>query len=431
MTSLPPLPLRADPTWPEALILGAYQTGVVAARNLRRRGVRVRLVDCDARQSGFRSAHGPALLCPDPDADGEAWIAFMQGLARAAAAPPVLIPSSDQFVSALARAADALRPHFRFSAGADLAGALADKDTQYALAARHGMPMPLTRFVERADEVEAFAREARFPCVLKPIHFRRWQRLPEHHPLYFRKLVVAHDAAELRAAYAHACAAEARVILQEIIQGPDTHKRVYLAHYGADGARTGTALFRELRCDPVAFGPATVSESVTDPEADAVCDRFLRAIGYRGICEIEVKRDARDGVVRLIEANPRLSGGGDAGPYVGVDLAWLHYLDLAGVRHAPVTPAARDVRHVVLRSDGTALVRYLRLGIIGWGDVARSYRLPLAFFDLDARDLRPSIRTVAAFVRAVLRELLAPGDPAHAAAARDAGLTRRDGRPVR
>ena len=36
--------------------------------------------------------------------------------------------------------------------------------------------------------------------------------------------------------------------------------------------------------------------------------------------------------MKLIEANPRLSGGGDAAPYAGVDLCWIHYLDLIGRR---------------------------------------------------------------------------------------------------
>ena len=97
-------------------------------------------------------------------------------------------------------------------------------------------------------------------------------------------------------------------------------------------------MFKELRCDPIGFGPASVTEPVRDEETDGVCDRFLRSIGYAGICEIEMKRDTRDGQVKLIEANPRLSGGGDAAPYAGVDTCWLHYLDLIGVPVTPVVP---------------------------------------------------------------------------------------------
>lgn len=422
MSLLAVAPTRAERRWPGVVILGAYQTGVVAARNLVRRGVRAQLVDCDPRQWGFRSRHGDTLLCPDPDTAPDRWLEFMRELAGRHQQRPALISSSDQFVTAIARHADELRESFRFSAGAVLQGTLADKDTQYDLAARHGMPMPLTHFASDDAAVTRFAAAAMYPCVLKPLHFREWTRVPEDHPLAFRKLVVAHDATELREAYRLASAVNPRVILQEIIQGPDTDKRVYLSSYRDDGERSGHAMFRELRCDPVGFGPATVTEPVADAEADAACDSFLRAIGYRGICEIEVKRDARDGRVKLIEANPRLSGGGDAAPYDGVDLAWLHYLDLIGVRYEPVAPQQRDFRHVVVRHDAAAAVRYVRLGIIGWQDVWRSYRPPLAFFDLDTSDPIPSLRTLASAVRTVVRELVRRPDPVHAIAARDAGL---------
>jgi predicted ATP-grasp superfamily ATP-dependent carboligase len=197
------------------------------------------------------------------------------------------------------------------------------------------------------------------------------------------------------------------VILQEIIQGPDTSKRVFLACYDAEGKRIGHAMFRELRCDPLGFGPASVSEPVSDPETDAICDAFLRSIRYSGICEIEMKWDSRDGKVKLIEANPRLSGGGDAAPYDGVDLCWLHYLDLIGQSVAPVVPAGNDFRHVVLRADAAAVPAYLAEGLLSWADVVRSYRRPLAFYDLDRRDLRYSIETLLVAARSMLRSVAA------------------------
>lgn len=417
-----PLPIVAATDWPAVVVLGAYQTGVVAVRALRRRGVRTILLDCDSRQPGFRSTHGRAELCPNPDTTPEQWVVFMRDLARRIGGRPPVLASADQFVSAIARHADELRPHFRISGSAELQGALAEKHSQYALAALHGMPMPLTRQVSTPGEVVAYAASASFPCVLKPLHFREWQRFPPDHVLAHQKLAVAHDATELQEAYALAAPVNPIVVLQEIVQGPDTNKRVYLAHYGEDGTRTGHALFRAFRCEPVGFGPATVTEPVTDEESDATCDAFLRRIGFRGICEIEVKRDARDGRVKLIEANPRLSGGGDAGRYVGVDLGWLHYLALLGVPHAPVSPLARDFRHVVLRADAYAAVRYLRAGLIGWRDLIRSYRPPLAFFDLDLRDPGYSVRTLASAGRTILRESFRRRDPAHALAARNAGI---------
>jgi predicted ATP-grasp superfamily ATP-dependent carboligase len=220
--------------------------------------------------------------------------------------------------------------------------------------------------------------------------------------LYARKIAIAQSADHLIEIYRQAAEINPLVILQEIIEGPDTGKRVYLSCYDRRGRRIANAMFRELRCEPLGFGPATVTEPIDDVETDGICDRFLRSIGYVGLCEIEMKQDIRDGRFKLIEANPRLSGGGDAAPYAGVELAWLHYLDVIGREVVPVAPSARDFRHIVVRSDAIAVVEYYRAGLISWRDILRSYRPPLAFFDLDWRDGRYSAETLYIAARLLL-----------------------------
>ncbi len=165
-------------------------------------------------------------------------------------------------------------------------------------------------------------------------------------------------------------------------------------------------MFRELRCNPMKFGPASVTEPVLDPETDQVCDGFLRSVGYVGICEIEMKRDTRDGRVKMIEVNPRLTGGGDAAPYAGVDLCWLHYLDLIGKNPTPVAPKGRDFRHIDLRADVGAIFAYRRARLISWGDVIRSYKSPRAFFDFDTHDWRYSAETIYRMARSAVGELI-------------------------
>jgi predicted ATP-grasp superfamily ATP-dependent carboligase len=398
-------PDRAEPDWPPAVVAGAFQTGVLGVRSLMRRGVRAVCFDCNPANSGFRSVYGPARLCPDPDIDSNGWLQFMLELAATFDQKPALIASSDQFVSAIARHRAVLATRYLLTPGIELQGLLADKPTQYALAAEHGMPMSRTRFATSEADVRAFAAEADFPCVIKPTHFREWRRLPAGNPLHDTKVAVVHSAEELLDGYRHACEISGNVIVQEIIAGPDTEKRVYLSVYDAGSRRIANAMFRELRCDPVGFGPATVTEPVVDPEVDDICDRFLRSIGYVGVCEIEMKRDTRDGRPKLIEANPRLSGGGDAAPYAGVDLCWLHYLDLIGRPVAPVQPSSRDFRHIVLRADARAAVAYWSAGLISWRDIVRSYRRPRAYFDFDAADWRYSLETFIVGGRLLVRQL--------------------------
>lgn len=399
--------VKAGSDWPSAVVAGAFRTGVLGVRSLVRRNVRATLFDCDHNMPGFKSAYGPARLCPNPDLEPDAWLRFMLDLAGEHEQRPVLIASADQFVSAIAKYADVLKSHYIFSSGIALHGALAEKRTQYRLASEHGMPMPRTEFAASLEEVRAFGRIAAFPCVIKPNHFREWQRFPVDHPLSYQKVAVVNDAMQLCETYKMASSITPDVILQELIQGGDSVKSVYLACYDGQGRRIANAMFRELRCDPMYLGPASVTEPFLDEEADRICDNFLRSMGYSGICEIEVKRDTRDGRVKLIEANPRLTGGGDAAPYAGVDLCWLHYLDLIGKAVAPVSPSSKHFRHIVLRADARAVPAYLHAGAITWREVLRSYRGPKAYFDLDWRDWRYSLETLyltaGAFVSRMLR----------------------------
>jgi D-aspartate ligase len=399
-------PRLGGPDWPPAVIAGAYQTGVLGVRSLKRRGINALCFDCNPSYPGFKSVYGRAHLCPDPDNNPEAWLDFMTMLARKIGEKAALIPSSDQFVSAIAKHSEDLKDWYILSPGIALQGLLADKQTQYKLAAGHGFPMPRTRFVGSIEEVVEFAEETAFPCLMKPIHARQWRRSPNEHSLFGKKVSIAVTKHELIENYRLASSVNPEVVLQEIIQGLDWAKRVYLSCYDISGQRIANAMFREFRCDPVGFGPATITEPVVDPEVDEVCDRFLRSIGYVGICEIEMKWDARDGRVKLIEANPRLSGGGDAAPYAGVDLCWLHYLDLIGKRVTPAAPMGNDFRHVVLRADAEAAPVYWKAGLISLRDILKSYRPPLAFFDLDRRDLRYSMETVLLSARSLLRGLL-------------------------
>jgi predicted ATP-grasp superfamily ATP-dependent carboligase len=386
-------PGRAAKDWPSAVIGGAWRTGVLGMRALYRRGVQASCFDTGTKYEGFRSKYGAGYSCPNPDTDADAWVEFMIKLAGRMNGRPVLIPSSDQYVSAISTHEAALAPYYILSPGLRMQGLLATKETQYQLAADHGMPMPRTQYVHSADDVIAFSRDAVFPCLLKPIHFRQWQAFPDGHPLSHEKIAIANNPEELVNHWKLASAIDPNVLLQEIIEGRDTAKRYYVSVYDRGGRRVANALFRELRCHPVEFGPPTVSEPVVDEETDAICDNFLRSVGYSGICEIELKRDSRDGKMKLIEVNPRLTGGGDAAPHAGVETCWLHYLDMIGQSVTPVRPNGIDFRHIILRSDARAIMPYVRAGLASWGDIARSYRAPRAFFDVDGDDWRYSLET--------------------------------------
>jgi len=358
-------------------------------RDLERRGVRAIGVDCFAGNAGFRSRYGKSYLCPNPDSEPAEWAAFMRSLSRNLGSRPVIIPAADIFVSALGRHANDLQADYTFSpASVAVQAKLVTKEQQYALAAKAGFPCPLTSYIEAGEGLDKFCGEARFPCLLKPLTHREWETLPEENPLHGKKVATADTAGELRALYRHAEPLRPKAIVQEVIVGADDAKFCYLSVYGTSGERLGYCVVRELRSYPIQFGSASIVEPVVDEEISGLSDRFLREIGYVGLCEIEVKRDARDGRVRLIEVNPRVSGTGDCSIYTGVDVGWLHYLDLIGKTPAPIDATRFDFRHVTLQRDAPAFGQYLNAGLTTWGQWWRAYRPPLEFFDVDFLDWR-------------------------------------------
>src|SRR4051812_46176927 len=179
-----PNPQKAESAWPPAVVAGGFQTGVVLMRSLSRRGVKVHCIDPNPRQPAFRTIYGQAHLCPAPDDQPEAWLQFMKSLA-AQIGKTALIPSSDQFVTAIGRHADELEKHYLFChSSAAVQALLATKERQYQIAEAHGLPVPRTQFVRNADDISAFGSIARFPCILKPLHFREWKRTARDHPFF-------------------------------------------------------------------------------------------------------------------------------------------------------------------------------------------------------------------------------------------------------
>jgi len=394
---------HAESEWPPVVVASVFQTGLNLMRDLLRRGVRTVGVDCHPEHEGFRSRYGKSYLCPDPDTHPDEWVAYMIDLAASLGARPVIIPAADQFVSAIATHAEVLRQHYIFSMeSVAVQGALATKEQQYALARENGLPIPRTEYIQSRAEMEAFVADARFPCLIKPRHQREWETLPEGNALRGKKLVTSQDAAEMLAEYALSEPFRPEVMAQEIIAGGDDTKYCYLSVYGEGSRRLGHCVVQEFRAYPVFFGSGSIVEPVVDPEIDAMCDHFLQAINYVGICEIEVKRDARDGVVRLIEANPRFSGTGDAALYTGVEIGWLHYLDLIGQHPEPMEPTRFRFKHVTLRRDIPSFEGYLQRGILTWGDILRSWEGPLEFFDFDLDDPRPTLETLKGCARVLV-----------------------------
>jgi D-aspartate ligase len=120
------------------------------------------------------------------------------------------------------------------------------------------------------------------------------------------------------------------VMLQEIIPGDGSQQFSYCAFF-RDGQAHSTLLARRGRQHPREFGrAATYVETVDLPVIEELAGRFLRAIHYYGLVEIEFKLDPRDGQYKLLDVNARTWGFHSLGAPAGVDFPYLMFADQIG-----------------------------------------------------------------------------------------------------
>ena len=85
---------------------------------------------------------------------------------------------------------------------------------------------------------------------------------------------------------------------------------------------------RRTRQHPPEFGRAsTYVESTSSELLEMLSERFLKAIDYYGLTELEYKLDPRDGEYKLLDVNARTWGYHSLGYRAGVDFPFLLFCD--------------------------------------------------------------------------------------------------------
>jgi len=117
------------------------------------------------------------------------------------------------------------------------------------------------------------------------------------------------------------------LVIQEYI--PQTDLQYECSVFVDDDNTVKSAMvFEKNRWFPVHGGSSTLNISVKDEAIADSCSKLVRLINWRGCCDIDLIRDPRDGVAKIMEINPRISGSGKIVLLSGVNLA-LQLLQMA------------------------------------------------------------------------------------------------------
>ena len=338
-----------------ALVLGADYRGLGIVRSLGRRGIPVWVIEHDGDAIAAHSRFALRRLSL-PDGDDVAKARFLLELGRRDELEGwALFPTGDESARLVAEHHDALSSCFRLTTPAwDVLRLAYDKRLTYELATVLRVAIPNTWY-PRADS-DLGHLSIRYPAILKPAV------KPEFNRLTAAKAWRVNDLDEFRTRYEEACRLvdPSVLIVQELIPG-DGNSQLSFAALCQDGRPIATIVARRDRQYPVDFGRAsTFVQSIECPEIVEPSQRLLKAMRFTGLVEIEYKRDQRDGVLKLLDINPRAWGWHSIGAPAGVDFPYLAWR-LARGEYVPSLTGRPGVRWVRLSTDlPTSLGQILR-----------------------------------------------------------------------
>ena len=383
-----------------AVVLGFHHGGLGIARSLGRMGVRVYGVGADPAAPAFASRYCRGRFAWSfRDEDARRSVDFLLDLGRRIGSPALLIPTSDDLAMLVAEHADALESRFLFQRqDPALVRALSDKRELYHLCRRHGVPTPETLVPTSRAELFAFLAQTRFPVVLKGIDGLRLEARTG------RKMVIVASPDELLDWYDRLeDPAHPNLMLQEYIPGGDDTVWMFNGYFDGDSECVAAFTGRKLRQHPIHTGSTSLGVCEHNDEVVALTSRFMKAIGYRGILDIGYRYDARDGLYKLLDPNPRIGStfrlfvGAD-----GMDVVRYLLLDLTG-RPLPRSRTLQGRKWLVEDQDLESALEYAREGSLSLRDWLRSLRGVREGAWFAADDPVPALRVGWALARRAAR----------------------------
>src|SRR4051794_16588511 len=315
---------RIEEALPPAVTLGGSPIAISVVRSLARHGVAVYSLGsphAPARNSRHSAGFVPLGLGPGVQ---DRWLEWLDDGPRGAA----IIPCSDDGVELVARNRPRLLElgYLPVEADDEVLLAMQDKERTYELARATGIATPRTRHVRSHEELDAAVADFDFPCALKPLHSHRFA----YHFGIDKKVFLVPDRGELDRRFAELRELGLELMLTEIIPGGDHELPAYYSYLDEQNQPLFHFTTRKIRSRPVNFGLGCYRIVEWHPDVAELGLRFFQAVGLRGLGHVEFKRDARDGTLKLIECNPRLTGPTELLRRAGLDLPLFTYNRLIG-----------------------------------------------------------------------------------------------------
>jgi len=353
------------------------------ARSLGRLGVPVYLIADKGLWPSSASRYWKRVFPWDLSAPLDESLRFLQDIARGLGTRAILLASTDRTAVFVAKNTGVLEENFIFpKVTPELLRLLTNKSEMALTAKANGIPAPETSFPQSRDDVVKFLEGARFPVMLKGAN----PLLP-----FGTIKEIINDPKQLFERFDQGAAAgHLNLILQEYIPGGDGSVWMCNGYFNQDSDCLATFTGKKLRQWPPHAGVACLAVCEPNETVTATTRRFLKAVGYQGLVGIGYRYDARDGLYKVLDVNPRVSGvfrlfvAAD-----GMDIARVAYL---GLTHQDVPPIAIPPgRKWMMEEDFISAFQYAMQGKLTFKQWRQSLRGVQEWLWLSRDDVLPFV----------------------------------------
>lgn len=251
------------------------------------------------------------ILLPRPDQEGGGPFITALRDALVRERPDVTLPLFDPCAHAIAMHREAWANWTRIPiVDLDTFMLARDKAQTMRVCRDAGVPAPITWFPEE-EPIARIAERAVYPVLVKP-------RI-SHGAV---GIVRVERAADLERAYSRIVAERGASIVQEFIPQDGLQYKAQFFR-GSDGRLHAAVVFEKTRWFPVDGGTSSLNRTVDRPDIVETGRRLLQAMNWVGYADIDLIQDTRDGVAKVMEINPRVTGSVKITFQAGVDFADL------------------------------------------------------------------------------------------------------------
>lgn len=374
---------------PGAVVIGGCFQGLGIVRSLGKRGIPVCVIDDETSISRYSRHTTRALKVKNLRNEQQIVEALLDIGNSLKLQGWVLYPTREEIVAALSRFREQLGSIFRVPTPNWPSVQYAwDKRNTYKLAESLGISTPRTWYLQKSSELADL--KDKLPLVIKPA-------IKEHFFYATRAKAWRVDTlSELQDRFSQAreLIGAGEIMLQELIPGDGCQQFSYCAFF-KEGKALGSMVVQRRRQHPREFGRAsTYVESVDLPELAEISTRFLKAIDYYGLVEMEFKFDQRDKAYKLLDVNARTWGYHSLGARAGVDFAAMLFADQIGesVQPRQARPGVKWIRLLTDLPMGLMDLFHGHLDLSWYWQTLRHYDVEAVF---DRHDLLPGLMEVS------------------------------------